>query len=155
LTAQPSVDLNAAHRQFSTFCFNSSWDLIDKPDRTAEEDLEMLHCAFAGLWHWTQRLDCTATNRSIGYWQISRIYALLGQADNAHRYGELCLRASQEAVVEPFYLAYAHEALARADMVAGKVDKMHKHLADARRIADQLEEGEEKQSLLKDLATLR
>jgi hypothetical protein len=62
----------------------------------------MLHCAFAGLWHWTQRLDCTATNRSIGYWQISRIYALLGQADNAHRYGELCLKASQEPGVEPF-----------------------------------------------------
>jgi hypothetical protein len=148
------IDPIAAHRYFSAHCFNSAWDLIDKPERTPEEDLEMLHRAMAGLWHWTQRPDCTATNRSIGFWQVSRIYSLLGQAENAHRYGVLCLRESQQEGVEPFYLAYAHEALARADMVAGKGEKMRQHLSDAQRIAGQVEEGDEKQGLLRDLETI-
>jgi hypothetical protein len=154
MSESTSFDLPAAHRHFSAHCFNTAWDLIDKPDRTPEEDLDMLHRGISALWHWTQRPDCTATNRSIGLWQVSRIYAILGQADNAHRYAGLCLKASSEPDVEPFYLAYAHEALARADMVAGKMDKMQKHLGDARQIAEQLTPDQETQNLLKDLATI-
>jgi hypothetical protein len=148
------VDLNAAHRYFSANCSSNARDLIEKPDRTPEEDLERLHRAIAGTWHWSQRRDCTATNRSVGIWQVSRIYALLGQAEIAHHYGQLRLKASQEPGVEPFHPARAHEALARADLVAGKLDKMRRHLADARQIAEQLAEGEEREALPKDLATI-
>jgi hypothetical protein len=114
-----SFDLPTAHRYFSSECFNTAWDLIEKPRRTPEEDLDMPHRSLAALWHWTQRPDCTPTNRSIGLWQVSRVYAILGQEQNARRYGELCLGASQGPEVAPFYLAYAREALARAEPLAG------------------------------------
>ena len=70
--------------------------------------------------HWTQRPDCTSTNLSIGYWQTARIYALLGQAENARRYAQMCFEVSQQPGVKPFFLAYAYEALAQAEAAAGE-----------------------------------
>ena len=65
----------------------------------------MLRLSLATTWHWTQRPDCTSTNLSIGYWQTARIYALLGQAENARRYAQMCFRsqpaAGREAVFWP------------------------------------------------------
>lgn len=154
MSDEPPFELAAAHRYFSAQCFNSAWDLIDKTDRTPEEDLEMLHRAITGLWHWTQRADCTATNRSIGLWQVSRVYALLGQAEDARRYAELCRSTSEGAAVEPFYLGYAYEALARAEAVAG--DRVHakEYVGMAKGLAEKVTDEEGKTALLRDLETI-
>ena len=85
MAQKPDFDLTAAHRYFAAECFNRAWDLIDKPVRTPEEDQDMIHLNQASLYHWSQREDCTNRNLSVGNWQASRIYALLGQADNARR----------------------------------------------------------------------
>ncbi len=97
MTGTPDFDLDAAHRYFSAHCFNAAWDLLDKQERTPEENEQMIRLCLASAWHWTQRADCTPTNLSVGYWQASRIYAVLGQGDNARRYGQMCLAASQSA----------------------------------------------------------
>lgn len=148
-------DILAAHKYFSAECFNRSWDYIDKPARTTGEADMMLQLSLASLWHWTQREDCTSTNLSIGYWQVSRVFALLGQADNARHYGELCLDASEKEGVLPFYLGYAYEALARAEQVSGNQDEMHALLIQANQVAAGLPDPEEKKQLLSDLATIR
>jgi hypothetical protein len=154
MSDQPPFEPAAAHRYFSAHCFNSAWDLIDKSDRTPEEDIEMLHRAIAGLWHWTQRADCSATNRSIGLWQVSRVYAVLGQADNARRYAELCRSTSESAGVEPFYLGYAYEALARAEVLAGNAERVNEYLGMANRLAGKVADEESKTALLRDLETI-
>jgi hypothetical protein len=152
---KPDFDLQAAHRFFAADCFNRAWNLIDKPDRTPDEDQQMIQLSIASVWHWTQRDDCTPTNLSVGYWQVSRIYAILGRAGNARRYGQLCLGASQAEGVLPFYLGYAYEALARAESVAGNVQRRDAHLASAREVAGRLPDPEARQALLADLATIR
>jgi hypothetical protein len=151
----PNFDLQAAHKYFSAECFNRTWDFIDKPRRSPAENEKMLLLSMASLWHWTQREDCTPTNLSIGYWQLARVYALLRQADQAHRYGELCLEAAQTDGVLPFYRGYAYEALARAAQVADNLDAMEKYLIQAHQIASELTEPDEKKQLLKDLASIR
>jgi hypothetical protein len=147
-------DIQASHKYFSAECFNRAWDYIDKPLRNESEEDSMLQLSLASLWHWTQRKDCTSTNLSIGYWQVSRVYALLRQADNARRYGKLCLDAAQREDVLPYYQGAAYESLARAEMVAGKQDEMEKYLIQAHQIAASLPDPEEKKMLLKDLATI-
>ena len=94
---EPDFDLATAHEHFSVACFNQVWGLIDKPNRTPAEDQEMVELCLASLWHWSQRDDCTPTNLSIGYWQASRVYALLGQAENAMQYARLCLISAMKA----------------------------------------------------------
>ena len=154
MTESPDFDTNAAHKHFSVHCFNRAWDLIDKPQRTTEEDAEMLHLSVASLWHWTQRADCSKMNLSVGYWQVSRIYTLLDRAEEARRYGQLCLDVSQGDEVLPFYRGYAYEALAQAESVAGNAEKRDAHLAAARQVAAIMSDPEAKQQLLDDLATI-
>jgi hypothetical protein len=147
-------DRQAAHRIFSAECFNRAWDLMDKPERTAQEDEEMIRLSLASQWHWSKRPGCTPTNEATGYWQTARIYALLGQADNARRYGHLSLAASQQEGVAPFYLGYAYEALARAEQVAGNRDQMAVYLAEARRVAEHVPKPEYRKQLEGDLDSI-
>ena len=155
MSQKPDFDLSSAHRYFSAECFNRTWDFIQKPKRTAEDNQKMILLSLASLWHWSQRSDCTPTNLSIGYWQASRVYALVGQAENARIYGQLCIKASQGEAVLPFYLGYAYEALARAEMVAGNREKMTDYLQQAFQVAEQISDPEEKKMLLDDLSTIQ
>ena len=152
---KPDFALDAAHKHFSVGCFNEAWELLDKPDRSAKENEQMLRLSLASHWHWTQREDCTPTNISIAHWQTSRIYAVLGQVENARRYAQMCLAASQGDDIAPFYLAYAYEAMARAELVAGNREKMEKYLGQAQRVADTVSDPEAKKWLLDDLGTIK
>lgn len=149
---QPDDLARQAHELFSTACFNSAWELIDQPGRSAAEDERMVLLAFASLWHWTERPDCTDRERSIGCWQVARVTALAGLGETARHYGELCLRASGEQ--PPFYRAYAHEALARAARTAGDAAGLARHLAAARRLAAEVPDAGERGLVERDLATL-
>lgn len=150
----PGLDLKEAHKFFSAHCFNRTWDLLDKTDRTPEDDQDMIRTALASMWHWTQRDDCGAMQMSVGYWQVSRVYATIGLADPARHYGRLCLEASRADGVGPFFLGYAYEALARAEFVAGNAEKKEEHLEEARKAADSVDDADSKKMLLDDLATM-
>ena len=152
MSATPPFDAVQAHRHFSAECFNRAWDLIDKAGRSPQEEEQMLLLPLASLWHWTQRPDCTPRNLSIGCWQASRVYALLGQAENARRFGEKCLEHS--AGEPPFYLGYAHEALARAALVAGDRERLAQHLERARELAAAVTDADARTALQRDLESL-
>jgi hypothetical protein len=152
MSQSPPFDLARAHRWFSAECFNRVWALLDKADRTPDECERMISLAHASLAHWRERADCAPGKLSIGYWQVARVYAVLGQADNARRYGRLCLEAS--AAETPFLLGYAHEALARAEKLAGNASAALSHLAEAHRLAALVADAEDRRLLEADLAGL-
>lgn len=150
--SKPTFDEAAGNRYFSVTCFNRTWDLIDKPDRTPADDEQMLLRTYASFWHWTQRPDCTPRNLSVGYWQLARVHALLNQPELSRHYGELSLKhAAGEA---PFFIGYAHEALARAERAAGDQMRCDHHLAEARNFAKQVTDAEDRELLVKDLEAL-
>lgn len=149
---KPEFDEAAAHRYFSAHCFNRAWKLIGKTDRSPDEDRLMVALSQASLYHWLQRDDCDDRRLSIGYWQASRVQALIGNADEARKYAEVAL--SHSAELAPFYRGFAHEALARAESVAGNREKAAAHAEKARALAMEVEEAEERDLLLGDLATL-
>ncbi len=151
---EPNFDLVAAHRWFSIACFNQAWDYINKKDRTPEEDEEMIRLSLASTWHWTQRPDCTNVNRSISLWQNARVYALAGQIENARRYGQMCLVVSQSEDVPTFYRGYAYEALARAERLGGNPQVTKALVIEARRLAEQVTEEEDRNLLQADLDTI-
>lgn len=147
------INLNEAHVYFSAELFNRTWEFMEKDGkRSPEEDMSMLHTAIASLWHWSQREDVTAKNLSIGYWQVSRAYNLIGQPNNARTYGLHALEYAKN--LGPFYKGYAYETLARAEMLLENRVVMMVHLEKAHAMAEQVEDEEEKQLLLKDLATI-
>ena len=152
MSNSPPIDLPLAHKYFAAACFNATWDLIDKPQRTADEDDEMIQTAHASVWHWTQRADRTPRNLSIGYWQLARVYALARQPDNARRFAERCLAITPAD--EPFYIGFAYEALARAAAVAGHPEGSREYLTAARRQADLVTAETDRRALLTDIESL-
>ncbi len=152
---QPAFDIQAAHRYFSAACFNQAWELMEKENRTPQEDEQMIRLSLASHYHWTQRSDYSAESESIACWQISRIYAILRQADNARRYAELSLDASRRNGEAPFFMGYSYEALARAEAIAGNQNRMENFLREARRFAGRVPAEDDRKALLADLDTVR
>lgn len=145
-------DAAAAHRFFAAQCFNEAWELIEKPDRTPADDRLMVALNQASIYHWLQRPDCDARHLSIGYWQASRVQAVLGNASEAQRHAEVCLSFSDG--LPPFYRGYAHEALARAALLAGDEARVRVHQEQALALATQVEAAADRDLLLADLAAL-
>ena len=152
MSVQPPFDPAAAHRWFSGDFFNRVWEYLEKNDRSCEDSEKMLSLAHASLAHWRLREDATPQNFSIGYWQVSRVYAVLGMAELAHRYGVLSLHAAENE--PPFYRAYAHEAIARAAQVGGDDATRMEHLEKARALLDEIEDDEERALLEPELSEL-
>ncbi len=150
----PSFDLDAAHKHFATSCFNACWGLIDKSDRTPAEDEEMLRLAVTSHHHWTQRANYGAKEASVANWQISRVYALLGEGGLARRFGMTSLEVLEGTDVGPFFAGYAQEALARAASVLGNGAAVQMHLTAARELAAQVENADHRSWLEGDLATV-
>jgi hypothetical protein len=150
---KPDFDLDAAHKYFAADCFNKAWALIEKQDRTPGEDRAMVALSHASIYHWTCRPDCTDRNLSIGYWQASRIQALLGKADEARRHAEVCLGFSVS--LDPFYLGYAYEALARSALVAGADAEAFAYLAQAETQCARVGRKDDRDLLRADIEGLR
>ena len=149
-----SFDINAGHVYFSTKAFNRAWEYIEQGNqRSTDDDLLMLHTAIASLWHWMEREDVKAENLSIGYWQVSRVFNLLKQPDNARTYGLQALKYAEG--LEPYLKAYAYETLARAEMIADNRVIMMVYLEKAREMTNLVTDEEDKQLLLKDLDSLQ
>lgn len=153
MAKHPDFDIAAAHKYFAAHCFNSAWDLLEKPTRTAEDDRLMVALNQASIYHWLNRQDCEPKRLSVGYWQASRIQAVLGNAAEASRYAEVCL--SYSADLEPFFLGYAHEALARAAYAADETEVAEKHLELATAQAALVGRKDDRALLLKDLQDLK
>lgn len=148
----PNFDTQEAHAYFSTACFNQAWDLIDQPERSPEENERMVRLVQASIWHWTQRSDCTDKNLSIGYWQASRVYVLVGEGDNGKKYADLCLAKTPKD--DPFLLGYAYEALARAEAALGHHDQAQRFRAEASQHAKNISDSNNREMLLNDLETI-
>jgi hypothetical protein len=153
MSGEAHFDLVAAHKYFSAWCFNRAWSLIEKPDRTEAEVRLMEALSHASIFHWISRPDCTDKNLSVGYWQASRIQALIGNAQEAIRHARTCLAYS--ANLEPFYLGYAYEALARAAGLMNDAANFADYLSKAESLAGQVADEQDRQLLAADLSQLR
>jgi cell division septum initiation protein DivIVA len=141
------------HRKIAADLFNYTWSLLDRKRRTQAESDEMVHAAHASRYHW----GCTGTalNRSVGEWQISRVYAVLGRPEPATFHARRSLEIAKRNRLGRFYLAYSYEAMARAAAVAGKRRDRDRYLREARRIGSTVRSSDDRRMLLEDLSTTR
>jgi hypothetical protein len=140
------------HRKFAVDCFNSTWGLLDKSDRTKAEDFEMIHTAHASRYHWGQ--IGTPLHWARGDWQISRVYAVLGFGVMAFKYAQSSLDLCQEHDYGDFDLAFAYEALARASSVSGDVAKTGGYIRLAKDAGEAIEKKEDKDYFFSELESI-
>jgi hypothetical protein len=140
------------HRKMAAKLFNEVWRLLETK-RTPEEDDRMIHAAHASRYHWGE--VGTPVNLAIGEWQVSHVYAVLGRPEPATYHANRCLAICEANGIEDFPLAFAYEALARADAVAGRKRALRGHLALARDAGSRIGAKEDREGLFRDLKTIR
>jgi len=138
--------------QLAVDLFNRVWDLMLKPDRTVEEDDEMLHAAHASRYHWGEAGK--PENRARGEWQVSRVYTVLGRGGAAIYHANRCLEICEKYGIGDWDKAYAYEALSRANRVARHVAEARNFRKLAREWGDRIKDREDREQFEKDYETL-
>jgi hypothetical protein len=139
-------------RTLAADLFNQAGTLMEQVDRTRKDDDRMLHAAHASRYLWGE--VGLPLNRARGDWQLSRVYCLLGCAEPALHLAQRCLDECLANALGGFDLAYAHEAMARAQAVAGDLASAAVSRRDAEQSAATIAAADDRALLVADLATL-
>ena len=137
------------HRRLGIDLYNRTWTLMDSPGD------ELLHCAHASAYHWMQGGGTTA-NRARSEWLCSRVYSILGRPEPALQHARRCIELveSSPAEMEDWDIAGAHEALARAHLVAGETEEARRNYELAREDTAQIANPEDRKHIEADLDAL-
>lgn len=141
------------HREEAVKCFNGTWGLIDKPDRTHQDDVNMIHMAHASRYHWGQ--IGTALEFSRGEWQISRVYSLLHMGESALFHAKEALRLCLDNGIGDFDLAFGYEAMARAYSVLGNQKDEATYIAKAREAAKAVAKEDDRKYVESEISTIK
>ena len=150
MTTEDSVPEREWHRRFAVDLFNLVWDLLDKEERTADEDDKMVHAAHASRYHWGE--IGTPLHFERGEWQVSRVYSVLNRSEPAIYHAQRCLAICTENEIGDFDIAFAYEALARAYAVAGDVGKSEEYLKLGEQAGEQIEDEDNREYFLSELS---
>ncbi|UCE14568.1 MAG: hypothetical protein JSV04_05155 [Candidatus Heimdallarchaeota archaeon] len=149
------------HRKMAANLFNNTWDLIDKKERSIEEEDEMINSAHTSRYHWgvvvASGKDPKAgpLNLQRGDWQISRVYSILKRYEPALYHAKRCLDISLKNEIKDFDLAFAYEAMARAySLVDDKSDDFSKYLELAEKAGEKIKKTDDKEYFFSELKSL-
>jgi hypothetical protein len=137
-TSNPETEF---HRKIAKQCFNGTWDLLDKKNRTPEEDRQMLLLAHTSRYHWA--FVGNASNLVVGEWQISRVYASLKQAEPSLLFAksalDLCIKNKLSDL-----LPSAYEGMARGYATANDNQQARDYIAKARKELELIKDKEDR-----------
>ena len=151
----PDTDLDATgERRLAAALFNATWTLLDKENRSREEDDEMLHMAHASRHHWGRAASATPANLARGEWQCSRVYAVLGRSEPCLHHARRCLDICRENGIGDWDLAFAYEALARGHAVAGDAEQARAFTEQALSAAADIGSDGDRELVLSDLESI-
>jgi hypothetical protein len=107
------------HRAFAVYFHGLTWELLEKPKRTREDEERMLNYAHASLAHW--RFCGTALHIQRGEWLLGRVHAVLGNEELVLRHARACLELTENHrdEMQDSDIAFAYELMARAYAIAG------------------------------------
>jgi DNA-binding transcriptional MerR regulator len=143
----------ATHRRLGTDLFNRSWRLLELPNRTPDQDDELVHVVHASSLHW--REVGGPRQRRIGENQCARVYAALRRPEPALHHANRCLELVQAGnELEEWELASALEVLARAHLAAGDRAEAERHAALARKELAAVEDPDDREVIAGQLAEL-
>jgi tetratricopeptide (TPR) repeat protein len=139
-------------RRLGVALFNATWTLMEKDDRSAEDDDALVHMAHASAHHWRQ--VGTPANFARSEWQCSRAYALLRRVEPCLHHAQRSLEICRRNGLGDFDLAFAYEALARGSAIAGDAERARTHIEQALAAAHDIKEDHDRELLLADLETI-
>ena len=150
----PTID-PATRRALAVGLYNHCWELLEIPDRTPEQDAELIHAAHASRYHWGEISD-TPARLWRGEWMCARVYSILGRGEPAlwHARRAVTLVEAGGDAVEDWDRPAVYEGMARASFVAGDPAAGSAWKARAAELAAALTDADDREVIERDLATL-
>ena len=127
-----------------------TWTLLERDDRTADDDERMVHAAHASAFHWQQAGGDPESARAD--WLLSHVYAVLGRSEEAARYARHCLATCERNGFGDFDLAYAYEAMARSCGRVRETPAKRRVAGEGRAGGSAIADAEDRDLFLADLA---
>jgi hypothetical protein len=87
-------------------------------------------------------------------WQCSRVYAVLRRAEPCLHHAQRSLDICTENGLVNFDLAFAYEALARGNAIAGDAEQAHAYTEKALAATEDISEDDDRALVLADLETI-
>lgn len=147
-----SDGVDEAHKFFAPNLFNAAWKLIDKPDRTADDDAAMLEAATASLYHWTQVGG--PAQIATGCWQVAHVASLLGFGLLAWNYANRALAIAEAEGFTDWQWASVLEGMARAAAAYGDAAAHARYYALAKDAIDAIGQDGERAVIAGQFATV-
>jgi hypothetical protein len=153
MTEEKTFTLSQAHYHFAVDYHGKTWELLDRAQRTRDEDERLLDYAHASLAHW--RTAGGAVRHQRGEWMLSRVHAVLGNGAAALEHAQRCYQLLQEnqSEMDDFDLPFVYEAIARAQAVAGNVAEARKFRELAKKAGESIKEVEDRELFFKELGS--
>jgi len=130
------------HKKFAVDLNHLVWSLLEKVDRSSEDEDKMVHAAHASHYHWDQVGTAVRTR---GEWLISHVYAVLNRAEAALYHAQRCLDLCQEKNVKDFDITYGYEAIARAYALAGHKAEYETYVQLAQEAGEHIQDEEDRE----------
>jgi uncharacterized protein YndB with AHSA1/START domain len=108
------------HRAQGVEANNAIWGLLGKPDRSTDEDENLLRTAYAAAYHWQRARGAKPENEARASYMIAKALLATDQPDAALKAAERCLAVCLTNGLVDFDLAYAYEVRARALRAVGR-----------------------------------
>jgi len=147
------------HKKFGPDLYMRTWELMEKENRTPDENDEMIQCAHASLYHWTHlkgHIDDEKWRNAfaIGHSQISYAYLEVGNAERALYHAQRCLEYFEKYAAGGFPDAYGYDNLAKAYDLAGETEKRDEATRKAIEAGNKIEDENFRNSFFEELSTV-
>ncbi|MBC8256030.1 MAG: hypothetical protein H8E85_01815 [Candidatus Marinimicrobia bacterium] len=128
-----------------------TWNLLGKENRNEHDDLRMINFAKASLFHWQNSPKFEPVNEQRGHWLISRVYAVLEIGEKALESAQETMCLTEQHNFKDFDLAYAYEAMARANAALGNKNECNNWQYKAEEAGELIKDSADKKYFDEDL----
>ena len=116
-----------AHLHFAKQFNGKIWELLEKPERTPEDDELLVDYTHASLAHW--RVAGTEVHLQRGAWMLAHVYTILGNTALALQHAKRCLELTEKYKEHLSDFDFAFECMARAQALTSNQSEAQKYLA--------------------------
>ena len=143
MSEETRYSLEQAHLHFAKSLNGEVWSLLEKENRSREQDERMLAAAFGSYYHWMQMGN--QVNRQRGEYLIARVYLELGITSEALAHAQRCLELTNQFKnqMQDFDQAFALEMVARTNAAANKIEVAREYYNLAKEAGQEIADEED------------
>ncbi len=136
--------LEEAHLHFAKALNGETWGLLDKKDRSKEENERMLAAAFASYFHWLNAGK--DVHRQRGEYMIARVFLALSNTQEAFAHARRCIELTDQFKdqMEDFDFAFAYEMFARVNAAREDAETARQYRDMAEKAGDRIKNDEDR-----------